>query len=337
MANIVKIDITNKYKADRDVLWYSDETGLRFSRSQLIEFIKAVDDKNNRRDISKYNGKFPKDILRYLYINGNLSINMKITTTGRLMSNNGTLKINNVLRTSTICVIIEDEGSGYIFYKSMLQQIFRNVPFVFITSRGKDNIGKIALKQSEVYKKILIITDKKVEDTKFMLGLMELKYSLSATTDIMIYYPICFEEVLLSHKKLQLKSNSVLYNSIVGYTNSGVPYYKLIGNKYFLNIGCIVHNLEYELARELYKISALYISKSNIARCFTVDCCDIVIQSKGTFKKLSCNRSVDYSKRESLLNESILGGLINAVQKIMGDEEYFLTNWSKIDKEALYI
>lgn len=39
MANIVKIDITNKYKADRDVLWYSDETGLRFSRSQLIEFI----------------------------------------------------------------------------------------------------------------------------------------------------------------------------------------------------------------------------------------------------------------------------------------------------------
>ena len=39
----------------------------------------------------------------------------------------------------------------------------------------------------------------------------------------------------------------------------------------------------------------------------------------------------------SLLNESILGGLINAVQKIMGDEEYFLTNWSKIDKEALYI
>lgn len=91
MANIVKIDITNKYKADRDVLWYSDETGLRFSRSQLIEFIKAVDDKNNRRDISKYNGKFPKDILRYLYINGNLSINMKITTTGRLMSNNGTL------------------------------------------------------------------------------------------------------------------------------------------------------------------------------------------------------------------------------------------------------
>lgn len=338
------IDIVGKVKHNKNVVWYFDKNGIRYTDADIRRILGCLNEPMNVR-LSKLNNFMaqnmgvarPKDVDR-------ISVNMRLSG-NKLVSTCGTLRVMTCER-RVILVICEDSSSGKQLYMRLLHAMYPNVLFRFVSSYGNKGLEKAfnsefnRLRGSNIG--VIIISDYKVEDGGYIKNLKKIEKSIeNSETNIPIwmYTPICVEEAMLSNLKLRVKFRSPLLNKLQNYTKTGEKYYRCI---YSVKYGCevyemfdgsLIQNLEVALAKELFNVSLIPYSKKFLSSCFVDECCPRRLMGKA----FRCNRYSANSGYDDYSGDgSLIGGLQNIVNDILGIKDRYLTWWKREYIKDLY-
>lgn len=319
LAHIIDI----KYRVvdgNNNDCWYVDSNGFRYTAQQINEL---------------KNGARPRGLDGLQYRKG-----MKI------LLKYDKAKITNLsIIDPKLCIICEDSKSGKVFYERIIRAIYPNLKFDLYTSDGNLNIYNTVLdieKCSNKYKVYIIISDNQMTN-------LDYRNNLKATLDFIKYScykiaynfsPICVEEVLLSSPHIKLSGDTKckeLHSKIIDYLRSGNEYYTFdITNAEYSCCGERTTSLERLLYKQLNKNSVLNYTKDSISTCFFTQCCPMIFN--GTSFATKC-RSYNgrYITGTNMYNGvSLVCGLQNIINKILGYKNRYLTSWSKQSLEKLY-
>lgn len=330
------IRIVGKVKHNKDVLWYYDENGFRYSEEDICVILR-----NDCRDVNKM-----MYLRERLLIDGNiqnLKINMRMSG-NKLVSSRGRLQSIDVFN-RVLYVVCEDSSSGYTLYQRLLEFMYPNIVFKFTTSKGNSNLGATVEKLLSKHRgevDLILIADYKRESAAFRRNINKLKIIADGERTrlkIWLFRPTCVEEIILSNKNLPCRQ-SKLASLIQSYNKSGRLYYTVnirtddIVENYVLMGGVEVANLEALLANELSKVSYFRYKKSQLSSCFVTYCCPKYIGDRQLRCKLyaaslrGCKSFMD--------EESLASGLQNIVDNILHKDIKWLHNWSKESIDNLY-
>lgn len=327
MKSYIAIKITDIFfDKEGNIAWYTDYIGNRYSINDIKHIIKYRELPSKLESMKRFSGSKNRVIA---------ISNMRIDRSDKIYSIDS---LNtHIINDREICVLCEDSGSGLQLYRSVLEHYFPDVKFSVISSYGKDNIGNKIIELFVKYEHIIVIVDNKQDETLYMDRLLDALNIAKEYTDIHIFKPTCMEEIVLSSKDLQCKDTSIIRDSILEYLETGEIYYKFSKGVYWC-AGKTYTNLENTLYKEAVRVSSLAISKGLLSRCFTQDCCNIGIMYNGKIEQFNnwCKYCSSNKKIWSLANRSLIGGLINTVNKILGFDEDKLQNWNTDSKQQLY-
>lgn len=322
MEHRIKI-VSKVIDKNNNVVWYNDSNGIRYTREQIQYII--------------INKKLPMDLAFSRYSNDEyVQINMKQTSNG-LISTAGTLKRLNMIQSKT-SIVIEDSKSGFTFYKYMIEAMYENVKFDIVTV-GSGNkyfksflFNQLAFKSSKTF---ILIVDSKEDDLNYDQNLREaLSLVHKSKREIWVFKPTCVEEVIFSSKHIKLRNNGnkLLHDIIIEYLNTGEKYFRFTSSDYRIKQIGAVDNLEKFLSIELNKSSALSYTKSNISCCFFNQCC--TRYADGHIKNWCATPVSGVNCYTG--NSSLMAGLQNIIDQVLGKEESYLYNWKLDQKKSLY-
>lgn len=337
------IRIVGKVKHNKDVLWYYDENGFRYSKEELAAVVSGNTSLENVRLNSIVRKKLMIENLNI----GHLRINMRVRG-GKLVSSSGTLEVLNLVN-KTIYVVCEDSSSGYTLYQRLLEYMYPNIRFKFTTSKGNSNLGIAVngvMKQLKEDLNMIVIADYKRESEAYRNNIEDIRISSSMfewKSNIWLFRPTCVEEIILSNINLRFRPNT-LTESVKDYLKSGKLYYdviiksrgieKPIIDGYRMYNGEIVNNLEALLAVELSKVSYIRYTKKSLSTCFVNVCCPRYLGDRNLVCKL-VNKC--HSGCESFTNDmSLACGLQNIVNNIINKDKGCLNAWNAKSKDNLY-
>ena len=213
------------------------------------------------------------------------------------------------------------------FYRYIIESIYQNVQFKFISSHGYGGIMD-CMEENDFD---IVIMDLKSNSIDVMNIIDELR--IRSLHDGLHYYtPVCVEEVILSNRNLQIYKESKIKSLIEDYAYTGKAYYKDTDDNYII-LGKQVRNLEKALSAELSRISSIRYTKSKLSGCIMMKCCNTYEINTG---KVKCSQFSNLNKIDSFKNSSILGGILNIIDKILGNRAIYLSNWSTESKSKLY-
>lgn len=336
------IDIIGKVKHNKNVVWYFDKNGIRYTDADIRRILGCLNEPMNVR-LKALNTLVSTKLLQSGI--DKISINMKVRG-DKLISSKGVLD-SLELSPYQIYVLCEDSKSGFTFYKHIFEFMYPNINFCFVTSSGNSTLNIafskiLELNQNKV-SRIIVMTDNKFESPAYRMAIANIKKMTLNNIDRVITYifsPICVEEVLISNVNLTWKSYSALGDMIRNYLSTGDIYYKLEidGNKYVnayrLKNGERVENLEAYMANELPRVSSLRYSKKCLGPCYVSRCCPKVLNNA----ELRCNRANRKITGCASFcgNLSLAGAIQNIVNEMLGLKANNLKHWSKESRNNLY-
>lgn len=308
------------YNTDGSIAWFVDKNGFRYTYEQL-EGIR--------------NGSSVRGLAGIPYRKG-----MKIL----LMKGRAGMKALRVIDPK-LCIICEDSKSGKVFYESIIKAIYPNLRFDLYTSNG--NLGFMqAVKNledtdSNRYKTYLIVSDRQEHNGKYINSIKNTIKAITNTyhKNVCSFKPICVEEVILSSPYIKLKKNdfcSELHDKIVSYVRTGEPYYTYDNYGTYGLCGIKVNSLERLLYKALNESSKLMYSKDKIDTCFFTICCPMIVGSTSFCSKCNKYEKDSITGSSMYTNVSLICGLQNVINEIIGYSSRYLLKWSKSQLKELY-
>lgn len=338
MGKILNIKIVAKYTYDNKIRWYTDTLNNRYTKEDIIYIIK--------------NGKEPD---RLSILHGTLNptsgknafekviINMKFLSNGNLRCKDCTLETRNIANKDAICIVNEDSSSGYILTYNLLTRAFPEVNFVFKPANGNTTLRDIASPLILQYKYLVVISDNKIASTQYPATMQYIENECHQHNVIFgRFNPLSIEECLISWRMLQIKNSNPYKNGFEAYLANGVPPYTyLINDTYSVIVNgnnIKVHNLEAQLFQELLHMSLFKYTKSELSECLYTSCCNTLLSTNaGTVEfKSKCKNMTSIDKINSLINDSLFGGLYNIIAGILYNKQFKLKSWTKNNKNKLY-
>ena len=296
------ITIKDKYMHGNKVEWYTDQNNIRYTRDQLVHIItKSV---------------IPDKIcLSYGFPKGSLAKTNLVLRENKICMKHGKIRAHKIFNTKPISVVIEDTGSGAMFYYGILTRYFSNITFKFIGgSGGLGGIPKRMIKAAEVSNIILVIYDNKESDKRGLSNIVNTRDDLKRLKkDIFEFFPLSVETCLISWDKLVCKNTSIYRNAMLNYFRTGIkPYRHIMNDVYEVSYLTTIkrdNNLERKIADELTNISRIKYSKRYLHYCFLDDCCRRTINNAN----ITCGNASSALKIDSIRNESIAGVLCDLI------------------------
>ena len=322
MEHRIKI-VSKVIDKNNNVVWYNDSNGIRYTREQIQYII--------------INKKLPMALAFSRYSNDEyVQINMKQTSNG-LISTAGTLKRLNMIQSKT-SIVIEDSKSGFTFYKYMIEAMYENVKFDIVTVGNGNKYFRSFLSNQLDFKSsqnFILIVDSKEDDLNYEHNLREaISLARKSKREIWVFKPVCVEEVIFSSKYIKLRNNGnkLLHDIIIKYLNTGEKYFTFTSSDYRIKQIGVVDNLEKFLSIELNKSSALSYTKRNISCCFFNQCCT---RYDGGYIRNWCAQPISGVNCYTG-DRSLMAGLQNIIDQVLGKEESYLCNWKLDQKKSLY-
>lgn len=314
---VTYIKIVKKYKRkDGTIAWYYDDSGHRFYPNELEYIIKSKRVPKGKEYITRFTTE-------------RVETNMAITSSGRMVSKLGKVETKRVYSEKPIIILTEDSRSGYTFYKMLLEMVFEDATFTFISSHGYGDISKY-VRHYASSNNIVVIVDNKIEQVNVANIIDDIYSACKVDPKIHIFRPVSVEEVILSNNELSTKRESLLRDLIIRYMTTGEPYYTIVGKQRLVSHK-LVDNLEGLLSAELSRISSISYTKSILSGCFLNRCCNIHINGQ-----IRCSQYTNMDKITGYKRFSLAFGIVNIVGQILYNRELVSNDWSTEQKEALY-
>lgn len=326
-----KINIIGKVvDKNNKIAYYVDNNYIRYTYAELRYIV------NNNKLPEKF--KYMRDGFEYI------DTNMRMQSNGVLRCKSGRLQSKSLIDKS-ILVIVEDSGSGFIFYREMIERSYVNVKFDIISSNGNKGLLKAYKENMEQYKHIIVISDNKLTDDMYMQNMLDLKISAQDNryADTFLFKPLSVEEVILSSDSLVCKLNnkySILWGDIRNYYKTGNKYYSFQTD--YIYKGVHIENMEHFVFHALTTLSLDTYTKDRISKCMLNKCCnDYIVVRKPSKLEVhprikSCKRARPRSGFDMFRDNSTFEGMQNIIDNILGINNDRLKNWSQDSKDELY-
>lgn len=278
---------------------------------------------------------------RISYMNGGfkyVGINMTELSNGTLRCRCGKI-IKERIQDRGILIIIEDSGSGFVFYKEVIERLYPLVKFTFMTSNGNKGLYRVYRENYDKYRNVIVVSDNKITDDKYLQNIVDIKMIASTCKGMntFIFKPLSVEEVIMSAQYLRVNNSNNLRNDILQYMESGKLYYRIQNNCYEYR-GVKVENMEKFLFSTLTKLSSLSYTKSGMQRCFILECCsEYIITDKSDInsRATQCKNYRNVSGYR-IFRSSLMEGIHNILTRIFNTAETGLKKWNAECKSELY-
>lgn len=250
-----------------------------------------------------------------------------------------------------ICVITEDRGNGFQFFRSYLYYNYSDIAGIIIGSTGKDGFRYI-LQEYTDYDVYIIVFDKGIaqKDYNAVKKAIEEEKKKLPNKKFYLFQPNCLEEIFLSFYRLHdyIDTNvsvegdalcNELYNILTG-SSKGVQYnnYKTITES---TAEKICEKYIYELTRGT-PFEAFHGQKNKkgiqpkisayVSPCWRCPCCKVTIYDKIQKVNTSmCKNPGHKNKMDFIAQHSLLCGFTYIIDKILGNK-FHQHYWNRIDQ-----